>query len=235
MTGSEVHQDYWTQASVETSAAASTAPGFELRVDMVRGIRPMDRQFGIMARKTVPQPLLDPLFGQDDGRRDLQTYMILDAGRVKGLPEMLETSGLEHRCLFKGEAYDKLKDVAPWLVRLVIDNRFTRQIFTQSDATWHLWDKEPGIYLRSAGSLGEMWRHFRKFTKLPDETGKWYYWRFWEGGFLLPVLNAATPEDRQRFFLDGKIASIHLLTAGRHPELMTLKPPRGAGDGAGDA
>lgn len=34
--------------------------------------------------------------------------------------------------------------------------------------------------MRSAGSLDDMWKHFRKFTRVHDETGKWYYFRFWE-------------------------------------------------------
>lgn len=29
-------------------------------------------------------------------------------------------------------------------------------------------------------SLDDMWRHFRKFTRIQDEDGKWFYFRFWE-------------------------------------------------------
>lgn len=37
--------------------------------------------------------------------------------QITNLPVLLEASPLEHRCLFKGSAYDALKDVAPWVVR----------------------------------------------------------------------------------------------------------------------
>ncbi|MFV0644700.1 MAG: hypothetical protein ACK5NN_09415, partial [Sphingomonadaceae bacterium] len=40
---------------------------------------------------------------------------------------------------------------------------------------------EPGIYVRSRGSLDDMWKHFRKFTRVQDESGKWAYLNFWHG------------------------------------------------------
>ncbi|WP_394196061.1 DUF4123 domain-containing protein [Litoreibacter albidus] len=119
--------------------------------------------------------------GVDPGQvPPLHTYAILDAAKLAGLGELLAASGLEHRCLFKGDAYDELKDVAPWIVRLEKCNGITRNLFTRSSAGSHLWDKESGIYLRSRGTLDEMWGHFRKFTKVKDEDGRWFYFRFWE-------------------------------------------------------
>ncbi|MEP4929489.1 MAG: hypothetical protein ABJT31_17080, partial [Hyphomicrobiales bacterium] len=59
--------------------------------------------------KTVPDALYEPLFGQPDDT-PLHTYAILDAAKFPNLPELLEVSGLVHRCLFKGDAFDELKD-----------------------------------------------------------------------------------------------------------------------------
>lgn len=165
-----------------------------LKVEIIEGIEPLDAQIGVFPKKTVPAALYDALFGQlaptaaeaeaaggePSAVQPIKTYAILDAAKITNLPELLEDSGLEHRCLFKGTAYDDLKNVAPWLVRLEEGNTFTRNLFTRSDAPWHLWDNEPGIYARSRGSLDDMWKHFRKFTKIQDETGKWFYFRFWE-------------------------------------------------------
>lgn len=221
-----MQEDYWTQPIVERVSV----PDFRLNVQIVDDIVPLDRQFGLDAPKSVPDALVEPLFGQPEPDSLLHTYMILDAARVLGLAELLEASRLEHRCLFKGDAYNEMKDVAPWIVRLEADNRFTRSLFTRSDSPWHLWDSEPGIYLRSHEELEEMWRHFRKFTKVQDDKGKWYYWRFWEGRFLLPTLNSGTPSERRRFFLEGRIASVHVVTAGKHPRLTTITPPPSAED-----
>ncbi len=49
-----------------------------------------------------------------------------------------------------------------------------------SDAPWHLSGAEPGIYLCSRHGLDEVWRHFRKFSRIQDHEGKWFYFRFWE-------------------------------------------------------
>ena len=165
-----------------------------LRIETIRDVQPLDTQIGVFPKQTVPTILRDVVFGEpapSDAEIDaasgdpaavppLNTYAILDAASIINLPEMLEDSGLEHRCLFRGEAYTKLKSVAPWIVRLEEDNGFTRNLFTRSNAGWHLWDREPGIFLRSRGSLDEMCRHFRKFTKVQDENGKWFYSRFWD-------------------------------------------------------
>lgn len=166
--------DYWVQSSKAAKAPVKPA----LQIDTIDGVEPLDAQLGVAALKTVPDALYQSLFGQPSAVA-LHTYAILDAAKVPNLPEVLETSGLEHRCLFKGGAYDTLKGVAPWIVQLQDENAFTRNLFTQSDAPWHLWDNEPGIYLRSNGTLDEIWSHFRKFTKVRDEQGNWGFFRFW--------------------------------------------------------
>lgn len=196
--------DYWTQQ--DSSTATPSEP--YLSVETIEGIEPLDMQFGVADPKTVPDILYGPLFGQpepteselEQARGDsgqvppLHTYAILDAAKVLGLPELLAASGLEHRCLFKGDAFEELKDVAPWIVRIEEGNSLVRNLFTRSDALWHLWDNEPGIYLRSRGTLDEMWGHFRKFTKVQDEQGKWYYLRLHDPKTMI-------------YYLDGMKAS----------------------------
>ncbi|EPX80265.1 DUF4123 domain-containing protein [Litoreibacter arenae] len=191
--------DYWTQwptASEKPSAS-------DLDLQAIHGVEPLDAQLGVAEPLTVPAMLQDALFGQpepteadlaratggDTGKvPPLHTYAVLDAAKVTNLPEMLDASGLEHRCLFKGDAYDELKDVAPWIARLEEGNRFTRNLFTRSDVPWHMWDSEPGIYVRSCGTFDAMWKHFRKFTKVQDEQGKWFYFRFWEPNAFIHLL-----------------------------------------------
>lgn len=167
---------------------------FQLQMKTIVGLAPLDAQIGVFPKKTVPEALYQVLFDQPEpteseieaaggdisSLQSAQTYAILDAAKIANLPELLAQSGLNHRCLFKGDALQTLKDVAPWIVRLEDDNRFTRNLFTRSPAPWHLWDAEPGIYVCTRGSLDEMWRHFRKFTRVQAEAGKWYYLRFWE-------------------------------------------------------
>ena len=196
--------DYWTQQKVAPIEPAKPL----LNIETIEGVEPLDDQFGVEHSKTVPDALNDLLFGQsvptegeisDYGTLEavppMKTFAILDAAKVTNLGEMLETSGLDHRCLFTGDAYDRLKEVAPWIVQLKDGNTFTRNLFTRSDVPWHMWDKEPGIYIRSRGSLKDMWNHFRKFTRIRDEQGKWFYFRFWETGCLIDYIRYAQERD----------------------------------------
>lgn len=208
--------DPWALPHSSTAAVQPDPEQSALQVETIEGVEPLDAQIGGFPKKTVPDALYDVLFGQPDPTAaeikeagsdpaavpPMQTYAILDAAKVTNLPELLERSGLEHRCLFKGAAYDELKNVAPWIVRLEEDNAFTRNLFTRSDAHWHLWDKEPGIYVRSRGTLDDMWRHFRRFTRVQDEKGNWAYFNFWHG--YVPhalATDAALAAIRDRFFV----------------------------------
>ena len=107
-------------------------------------------------------------------------YAVIDAAKVFGMPEMLEASGMEHACLFQGDAAEELRDVAPWLVKLEAGRKFTQGLFSSGDTHWQMLDREPGIFLRSSASLRDLRAHLRKFTRIRDEAGKWYYLRFWE-------------------------------------------------------
>ena len=202
-----------------------------LQTETIEDVEPLDDQFGVDTPLTVPFALQDVLFGQPEpveAGNDpapapaLHTYAILDAAKVLNLPEMLDASGLPHRCLFKGDAFDELKDAAPWIVRLEDGNAFTRNLFTRSDAPWHLWDREPGIYVRSRGTLDDMWKHFRKFTRVQDENGKWYYFRFWEGVHIGAMLQEMDPKDQIKFFMDCRVESILAIQAAARPNVLKM-------------
>ncbi|EPX81843.1 DUF4123 domain-containing protein [Litoreibacter arenae] len=192
--------DYWVQGATEPVAQVEQAqPPI-----MLEGVEPLDAQFGVDEPKTVPDALLHALFGKSDfidnefgetesnltNMHDEESYVyaILDAAQISGLPELLETSGLEYRCLFKGEAYEELRDVAPWIVQLKEGSNFVRNLFTRSKAPWHLWDAGAGVFVQSRSDLNDVWAHFRKFTKVQDEEGRWYYQRYWEPTSWYPSL-----------------------------------------------
>ena len=161
-------------------------PESYLHIEEIGGVAPLDAQLGVNPLKTVPDALYEPLFGQPEPSTaevaeyggaekvpPLNTYAILDAAKVVNFVEILEASGLEHRCLFKGKAAEEMRDVAPYVVRLEEGNDFTRNLFSHDpdkDVPWFMWDKEPGIYVRSRGSFAGMWKHFRKFTKCKMKT-----------------------------------------------------------------
>ncbi|MDO5642151.1 MAG: DUF4123 domain-containing protein [Paracoccus sp. (in: a-proteobacteria)] len=184
---------------------STTAARPALQIETIEHVEPLGSQIGSFPKKTVPDALHDALFGQltpteaeitaagGDASTvpPLQTYAVLDAAKFVNLPELLADSGLKHCCLFKGDAYDELKDVAPWTVRLEEGSSFTRNLFTRSDGPWHLWDSEPGIYIRSRTGLAALHSHLRKFFKLRDEAGAWYYLRLHDPRVTRALLRGA--------------------------------------------
>ncbi|MEP3347738.1 MAG: DUF4123 domain-containing protein [Litoreibacter sp.] len=229
--------DYWTQQY----SPPETPSEPHLNIETIEGVEPLDAQFGVVEPKTVPDALYGPLFGQPEPREaeleqaggdpaavpPMHTYAILDAAKVGGLPELLAASGLEHSCLFKGEAFEELAEVAPWIVQLEDGNSFTRNLFTRSDAPWHLCDKEPGIYLRSRGTLDETWRHFRKFTKVKSSDETRAIFRFWDAVTARVYFSGirANQARIEQFFRLPSGTSIELIVVDPFHNTLHLTPP----------
>ncbi|AUG55451.1 DUF4123 domain-containing protein [Thalassospira marina] len=154
--------------------------------DLKENITPLDDQFGVWPRKNVPDDLADILFGDIDktGKTGLATYAVIDASKMRHLAENLASSGLEYRCLFTGEAGENLGDVAPYLVKLDRENRFSSDLLSKGDRPWQHWDSEAALFVRSAAGFDDIWRHMRKFTKIRDAGDKWFFLRFWDRMFV---------------------------------------------------
>lgn len=168
--------------------------------------------------------LQEALFGQPPGAQgDVHIYALLDAAKVANLREMIELSGLDHGCLFSGPTFDELADVAPWLVRLEPGYAFTRRLFEKGDAPWELWDRDAGIFLRSALDLDSLRRHLKKFTKARDGAGQTYFVRFWEPGWTVPLIKAMTPGQAHKF-----LEPLHAVICHTGSEAVIL--PGGAQD-----
>lgn len=163
-----------------------------------RPIELLTLQQGVFPRRNVPEDIKEDLF-----TGEAATYAVLDAAKFPMLPEFLENSGLRHCCLFSGNAADKLRNVAPWLVELKEDCKFVRHLFTKSSREIDLGGREAGIFIKSSCNLEDVRAHLRYFTRLQDEEGRWKYFRFWSGAHLFALLrrlpHGQIPEFRQFF------------------------------------
>lgn len=147
-----------------------------VHVSRIAGVAGLDAQFGQYPKRDVPQPLEPLIFGAP-GRF---CYALLDGAKIEHLPQMLAGALLDHDSLFQGKAQDELAEVAPYLVRLERGNPFTRRLFTKPGALGGLWGGDGGILLLSQAPLADIRKQLRKYTRIRDEDGKWYYYRFWE-------------------------------------------------------
>ena len=139
----------------------------------------------------LPNPLNRILFGPIDPDPaeiaawgvepipEAATYALIDASTTPMLIDRLESSGLEHRCLFSGKALRELGHAAPWIVKLEPGNPFVTALLSRGGRGAGLWDNKPGIFLRARVPMDALYTHFRHFTRLKDETGTWFFNRFW--------------------------------------------------------
>jgi len=138
----------------------------------------------------LPKALKILLFEKCGSSSEMNTYAILDSTvwgkQGQDLSVELENSGLEWKCLFKGQAEEDNKDAAPYLVNISWENfdpdnaiPFHRALIEK------YWETNIGIFFRSTASLDDLWGEFRKFTRIKDTDGKWFYLRFWEPEYFL--------------------------------------------------
>ena len=128
-------------------------------------------------------------------------YALLDAARSPFLTTRLETSGLEHCCLYDLQQDAQLGLVAPWLVRLEEGTRFTRGALAHDpnalDPRKMLGD---GIFLASPLPIEALRRKLKRYSRLADEHGVAQFFRLQEPGMLDALLCVFDDAQRAEFF-----------------------------------
>src|SRR6266705_199728 len=93
--------------------------------------------------QTPSTPIAEALFGNGD----TQVFAVLDGASVPGLPMLLYQHKPEHCCLYRGELEPDMATVAPYLVRLKAESKFTELVFTEG------WGTHWGSFLVSSVTL----------------------------------------------------------------------------------
>lgn len=53
-------------------------------------------------------------------------------------------------------------------------------MFTAADPPQGLWNLEAAVFFRTSMTFDQLWAYLRHFTRLRDDNGSWFYFRFWE-------------------------------------------------------
>lgn len=166
----------------------------------------------------VPADLLPHLF-PGDGRG---TFAVLDAGQIPGLPETLDASGLEFRCLYIGEGAEDLRDTAPYLVRLDPGHSLTRRLFTDGTPPAALWPVDYGVFALSALSVDDLRGHFRRFTQVSSPEGKRLFLRFWTAPVMTAFVSHGAPDPLISALLAKATLIFRDFASVRGPRIMAL-------------
>jgi hypothetical protein len=158
-------------------------------------IAPLPDQTGIpfWDKQWITPDLKEALFAQPLQGENIRTYLIVDATLRKNVTNTFDLDDVDVpvRCLFKGDAAEEMKEVAPYIVDMTLpegawDDPTKVPVFHKNFFEKH-WGQNTGIIFRAKASLEEMRTHFRKFTKVPDQSGKLIFFRYWVPTTFYPM------------------------------------------------
>lgn len=162
-------------------------------------------------RDWLPSQLGELLFGQnDDSAERLRTFLLVDPTLrrdVRGVFDLDEDLDVPARCLFQGEAAEKLKESAPYIIDLSLSASDGKTARFHTDFFRHHWGKCTGIIIRSPASMDDLWRHFRKHIRLQvAKDHRWVFFRFWDPRIALSYFTGISdwPDRAARFFHVGR-------------------------------
>jgi Domain of unknown function (DUF4123) len=137
--------------------------------------------------------LLDALW-PPDAWSFMKTWMILDAARDERILRAVERSSQEKCCLFAGNISPVLRAVAPYLVRLEKGDELAELVLEKG------WGNGWGIFFSSQASLETLRKHFRRFLRVTDESGRRLLFRYYDPRVLSIYLPTCNHEELTAIF-----------------------------------
>ena len=194
----EEHQDQ--QGGISYHRWGAGLRDSAVRVEDLGQHLPLDSQFGAFPMLDCPAGLNPHLFSDD--RKSI--FAVIDSAAYPGILGRIDSESLRAESLFQGEGGENLADVSPYLVELPSDARLLRLLFTRDNrnSSRGFYPQDATLFLHAPDGFDELRRHLRKFTKLPDNEGKWMFLRFWSSQFRDYLVNHPSPPLPGRFF-DG--------------------------------
>jgi hypothetical protein len=125
-------------------------------------------------------------------------YAVLDAARNSDIAVKPYEFQANWVSLYKGEPEEAMFDVAPYLVYLG-----KRQDENKNLVQWindDLWGDSCGVFVLSDAGLETLFDHFQSFLLVTDESGKPYYFRFYDPRVLRVYLPTCNGEELKQFF-----------------------------------
>ncbi|MEL6690898.1 MAG: DUF4123 domain-containing protein [Pseudomonadota bacterium] len=135
----------------------------------------------------------------DKDKGPLMAYLLVDASCDPLIPAHADSFNEESRCLFDGQAFEELAEVAPWLISLERNGQAWDWFMDEA------WGNNWGIVILSRLPMAKLKSHFKKFLKAEDEDGEVYFFKFYRPEHLNTYLPVFDDDQRQRFLkgIDG--------------------------------
>ena len=109
----------------------------------------------------------------DEKTPPLRAYALLDASQSSDIPICLEGFSNPARCLFDGEAFENLAEVAPWLVELTRHSDVWDWLIEEG------YGRNWGIIIHSRLELPRLKTQLKKLLSIEDEDNEEYYFKYY--------------------------------------------------------
>lgn len=100
-------------------------------------------------------------------------WAVVDAARDRRVYQSLVNSFLNYSCLYSGRLPEEIERVAPYLVQLDPEDKFTDFLTSE-------WGGSLGVFIRCDTSMKELRRHLRRFLIVRDTGGRRLLFRYYD-------------------------------------------------------
>jgi hypothetical protein len=123
-----------------------------------------------------------------------EVWMIVDGARDRRVFGALLDSYLTYECLYHGDIAPELEVVAPYLVQLEYDDRYSQQLIERA------WGNSWGVFLKSGASITTLRRHLRKLLSVRGPKGEILLFRYYDPRVLRVYLPTCRPDELETVF-----------------------------------
>jgi len=123
-----------------------------------------------------------------------EVYAVLDSARDPLVYSTLVASDARHACLYEGRIPREIAQVAPYLVKLRRDQRFSGQLLERA------WGNSWGVFASATADFEAMRRHFRRFLRVEDDSGKTLLFRWYDPRVLRVYLPTCSERELEMLF-----------------------------------
>jgi hypothetical protein len=127
-------------------------------------------------------------------RAGRDVWMIVDGARDRQVFGTLLDSYLTYSCLYHGELAPEVELVAPYLVQLEYDDRYSQKLIERA------WGNSWGIFLKCDSGIESLRRHLRRFLSVRGPKGDILLFRYYDPRVLRVYLPTCRPEELQTVF-----------------------------------
>ena len=154
-----------------------------------------------MAGENILGELRQALFSDPE----FYAYAILDGASIPTLQDRFYDDEPDYRCLFTGNLLPDVLSVAPYVVKLEEDDKFTDWVLEKS------WGNHWGVFAISPVDTRDMWNFLRTLLKVEDSDGNTLLFRFYDPRVMRTFLPTCDIDQLQlmfgpieNYFLEGE-------------------------------